>query len=499
MRLKNCLFFNSILKAAVLTGSLFAVALAQNNPIPQIVGPVHPDAVAPGSGAFTLSVYGANFVPGSIVDWNYHPRVTTYISGHEIQAQILASDVETNTAGYITVTNPAPGGGSSSASWAQVEVHEPITTITLDLPQYHDFGIWQLEAADFTHNATLDLIGEVNSAIGFMQGTGTGTFIPKAPVDPYYLAPFQIGYGDFNNDGNLDVVVPTSFDSYEDYPNYVDVRLGNGAGVFAPASRLKLYEQDAAAILVGDFNRDGNLDLITGDENVSLYRGRGDGTFASTINYPFGGKDIETQMLTGDFNVDGILDLLFLGNGTACCGNGGRGLGFWFLAGTGDGGFKAPKKVGDFPVPEMPAVVCTGGGADGAPSMKVSDFNGDGKLDLAFCNGAQIGVMLGNGDGTFQPPNYYTGDPTGNGQFSFAIGDINSDGKADLIVSEFGTTSEFVVFLGNGDGTFQVPETLFSGGHDGELGVVTGDFNADGLLDVIFSDGLGMDVFLQSQ
>jgi hypothetical protein len=131
--------------------------------------------------------------------------------------------------------------------------------------------------------------------------------------------------------------------------------------------------------------------------------------------------------------------------------------------------------------------------------MKVSDFNGDGKLDLAFCNGAQIGVMLGNGDGTFQPPNYYTGDPTGNGQFSFAIGDINSDGKADLIVSEFGTTSEFVVFLGNGDGTFQVPETLFSGGHDGELGVVTGDFNADGLLDVIFSDGLGMDVFLQSQ
>lgn len=73
-------------------------ALARNNPVPQIVGPVHPDAVAPGSGALTLSVYGANFVPGSVVNWNYQPRVTTYVSAHEIQAQILATDIQTNTA-----------------------------------------------------------------------------------------------------------------------------------------------------------------------------------------------------------------------------------------------------------------------------------------------------------------------------------------------------------------------------------------------------------------
>ncbi len=492
-------FFNSILTMLLL---LLASASAQNNPVPQIVGPVHPDAVAPASGAFTLSVYGANFVPGSIINWNYQPRVTTYVSAHEIQAQILATDVETNTAGYITVTNPPPGGGWSSASWAQVEVHNPISTITLSQPQPSTMGDWQLFAADFTHDATLDLVGEVEDGIGFMLGTGTGTFVPKAPVDPYYLAPFQIGYGDFNNDGNLDVAVPSSYDSFEDYPNYIDIRLGNGEGSFTAAvPRLSLYEEDGGAMVVGDFNRDGNLDLITNSGGpVSFYRGNGDGTFARALNYPFGQGGISSQMLTGDFNNDGILDLLFMSATTGYDGQGDRGFAFWFLAGNGDGSFKAPKKVGDFPHPEMTAVTCTGGGADGAPSMKTSDFNGDGKLDLAFCNGSQIGVMLGNGDGTFQQPNYYTADSTGEGQFSFAIGDINSDGYPDLIVSEYpGTESLFVAFLGNDDGTFQEPETLASGIQDGELGVVLGDLNSDGLLDTVFVGGLGMNVFLQTQ
>jgi hypothetical protein len=97
--------------AAVTSSLLVASAFAQN-PVPQIVGPVHPDAVAPGGGDFTLSVYGANFVPGAVVNWNYQPRTTTYVSGHELQAQILSADIAKNTAGYITVTNPAPGGGS---------------------------------------------------------------------------------------------------------------------------------------------------------------------------------------------------------------------------------------------------------------------------------------------------------------------------------------------------------------------------------------------------
>src|SRR5580704_7037265 len=115
--------------------SLLVAAFAQN-PVPQIVGPVKPMAVAPGGGDFTLNVYGANFVPGAVVNWNYQARATTYISGHELQAQILSTDIAHNTAGYITVVNPAPGGGNSSASWAQVEVHEPVLTIAMSQPTY---------------------------------------------------------------------------------------------------------------------------------------------------------------------------------------------------------------------------------------------------------------------------------------------------------------------------------------------------------------------------
>ena len=132
-----------------------------------------------------------------------------------------------------------------------------------------------------------------------------------------------------------------------------------------------------------------------------------------------------------------------------------------------------------------------------APAVQVSDFNGDGKLDLAFCDSSQIGVMLGNGDGTFQPPTFYTADSTGSRQFAFAIGDINSDGKQDLLVSEYAnsTNPQLAILLGNGDGTFQPPQ--MSSAIESELGIVVGDFNSDGLPDFIFQSDKGMNVFLQ--
>jgi len=84
---QQCSFANSIcwtLRAVVMTATLFVSVASAQNPVPQIVGPVKPMAVAPGSGPFTLSVYGANFVPGAVVTWNEKPRKTTFISGHEL-------------------------------------------------------------------------------------------------------------------------------------------------------------------------------------------------------------------------------------------------------------------------------------------------------------------------------------------------------------------------------------------------------------------------------
>jgi hypothetical protein len=66
-------------------------------------------------------------VEGAVVNWNRQARSTTFISARELRAQILVSDVAQPTAGYITVANPAPGGGRSN-SYSLVEVHTPAAT-----------------------------------------------------------------------------------------------------------------------------------------------------------------------------------------------------------------------------------------------------------------------------------------------------------------------------------------------------------------------------------
>jgi hypothetical protein len=458
---------------------LSVAAMAQNNPVPQIVGPVHPDAVPPGSGAFTLSVYGANFVPGSVVNWNYQQRVTTYISGHEIQAQILATDVETNTAGYITVTNPSPGGGSSSASWAQVEVHDPISTISLNSPAYYDFGVWALSAADFTHDASLSVVGQYGPSLGFGYGQSTGAFGPWSLAGADYECCNGIGYGDFNGDGNVDIVFQPSLGS----GNHLRVMLGNGLGAFNSGPSLDAYFGSLGFVLVGDFNKDGSLDLVTsGPVNLATYLGNGNGTFKAKVFYPYPSGGLGPDVIAGDIDGDGVLDLIAL----QTPGGGQSGFAFWFLRGNGDGTFRRPVRIAGFANVNFSA------------GMLLSDFNGDGNLDLAFCTATQVGVMLGNGDGTFQSPVLYSTGST-NGLFSLASGDMNSDGNEDLLLYENTDSSgwQVAIFFGNGDGTFQPQQTIsLPVASSAELGLVLGDFNRDGLLDAVFRSDLGMNVYL---
>jgi len=103
------------------------------NPVPTVTGSVHPQAVVPGRGDFALTVVGANFVDGAVVNWNGSPRSTTFVSAREVQTKVLAADVTKPMAGYIT--NPAPGGGPSSSSYAIIEVHTPTKTIVPGPPR----------------------------------------------------------------------------------------------------------------------------------------------------------------------------------------------------------------------------------------------------------------------------------------------------------------------------------------------------------------------------
>ena len=83
--------------SVVLAGAAMAGVRQPGYPVPHITAPVVPTAVAPGGPDFTLHVYGANFINGSVVNWNRQPRTTTFVSAHELAAQILAADIATNT------------------------------------------------------------------------------------------------------------------------------------------------------------------------------------------------------------------------------------------------------------------------------------------------------------------------------------------------------------------------------------------------------------------
>jgi hypothetical protein len=464
-----------------LSVSLWAGTRQPGYPVPHVGGPTVPQSVAPGGPDFTLTVYGANFIPVSTVNWNRQPRATTYISAHELHATILASDIAEPTAGMITVTTTSPKGPITSSTYFQVEVHDARATMgaTTEVT-YSNLGAFYNFAADFTNNNAVGPVGIMGGTgtsdiLGTLINNGKGAFHLGAPITKAgypYAAVYSNALGDFNGDGNLDFLYLIGR-NYQNTPTQLAVSFGNGDGTFAQGPAFGSFGPIGPGvpdIVVGDFNQDGVLDVAAlegGNRNTEMFLGIGDGTFVT-------GKPLYSgrcgNFIVGDFNGDGKLDLLCY-----AFEQGALNFDFQIIFGNGDGTFQTPRSIAL--IPYQTAFSST---------FFVNDFNNDGNLDIAFsAPNEQLGILLNNGDGTFQSPVYYT---VGNqNAFGFALGDFNSDGKTDIIIIEsFPPALE--VMLGNGDGTFQNPQVLPTPPLT-SLAFTVADFNNDGLLDFAFPNG----------
>ena len=346
------------------------------------------------------------------------------------------------------------------------------------------------EADDFGLALAADgalVISRDNIANTLVTTPVTAGGVPSAPqLFPLSQAASGVAAGDLNGDKYPDMIAAGG---------KISVLLRNPAGGFqAPVSYTLQSGSQAVAIAVGDMNGDGKNDIVTSSMfnmnsgafggTVDVALGNGDGTLGKQNSYAMNGfpggafGSASSGIVLGDFNGDKKLDVA-AGFQTSP-GNANSG-GVSVLLGNGDGTLR-------------PAVTY-GGGSASVYSLVAGDFNGDGKLDLAAgagtdqVDGGVLMVLLGNGDGTFQAAkNISVGSPAGVPS-AIAAADVNGDGKLDLVVGDCCGYSESVYLLGQGDGTFQAPQ-YFASGSSAQAFAVT-SWNNDGVVGLAVAHEVG--------
>jgi hypothetical protein len=321
-------------------------------------------------------------------------------------------------------------------------------------------------AADFNKDGNLDLVitNEFANTISILFGDGKGGF--QAPVSYAVngIEPISVAVGDFNGDGYPDVAVGTISGTYG-----ISVFINKGDGTFYPAQGYSVG-CSGVSIAVADFNGDHILDLVvaTSQCDMAYLQGKGDGTFQNFV--AFSGGVCPSAVAAGDFNKDGNQDLV-IGNSAGC---GSHPAQISIVLGNGNGTFGQPVT---YPAGDSPIAVAVG------------DFNNDGNLDVAEANftgslPAQsdthtVDVFLGNGDGTFQPRTIYPVEhyPTG-----IVVSDFNGDGNLDMAVT-CQIENVVKIFRGNGKGSFGAGIEYEAG--DSPIGIVAGNFAGSGRSDLV--------------
>ncbi|MFN2493415.1 MAG: FG-GAP repeat domain-containing protein [Pyrinomonadaceae bacterium] len=366
--------------------------------------------------------------------------------------------------------------------------------------------------------------------VGGSQGQTARPLFVLASGSPFSMGerPVSIALGDWNKDGKLDMVAGND-------ANKMTVLLGDGRGKFTPAPRTALAVT-AHLIAVGDVNNDHNLDLATTEHDslgVVVLLGKGDGQFAAASGSPFpalnGVKPHNHGLAMGDVNSDGNLDLMtsnYEGNSVSVLLGDGRGSfgpapGSPFAVGRGPynlslGDVNRDQNL-DVVTPNVRdnnATVLLGDGKGGfvvAPGpppavgyrpfyTAIGDLNGDGKPDLITTHDdiEKMAVFFGDGRGSFAAAPRSPLD-LGSRGYKVNISDINGDAKMDVVVGNV-AINQVTVFLGDGHGNItSAPGSPYATGK-GSTTFALGDVNGDGKIDIVTTNSEGSEgrVFLRS-
>ncbi len=379
------------------------------------------------------------------------------VSDNHLGAEYVRQFAVSGVSGYV-LENRSNGGIAVGTSLSMEAVGTPDGSVVYGGYFGGSGGSWypyDMGLGDFNEDGELDVVTANHSSrsVGVFLGSGDGRFGSGVAYGVGSSGnPIGVGVGDVNGDGHMDVVVA------EWSSSNVDVLLGEGDGTLGVATSLAVGSNPRDAV-VADLDGGGRAEIVVANyssSSVSVLRRKGDDSGYERQDLGVGSNP--QGLAVGDVDGDGDLDIVTANRGSD---------NISVLLNDGTGSFAG-------------AVAYAAG--DGPVDVGLGEMDGDGVLDAVVLDydGRSVSVLKGNGDGTFGGAVVYGG--LGSEPYHMALGDWSGDGRPDVAVAVY-SGNDLALYMNEGGGVLGGVLTYQASYNP--IGVVSGDVSGDGLADVV--------------